>query len=267
MNKFFLLFLFLTYSNTVLFSENLLFNPLNAYVFEPRIGSTINLNNDNLRLDIGASFDLLRFDNEQENIYNAIGTDFFTYTRLRSEPNFKFPVETSDYFFGINYSNKIKIDNLEYASRLRISHISSHLVDGYSNDGIFWQKPFVYSRELIELISTLNIKVNENLDLKPILGGKYIFSTTPDSLTKLNYIIGIDYSYKFNVYMEFIGGIIIQNGENRTNFSIQNGIKISFLKNVGLFIGHYYYNGNSIHGMFYNNFDKINSIGFQIIYN
>ena len=267
MKKFFLLFFFLIYINTTLFSENLLFNPLNAYVFEPRIGSIINLNNDNLRLDIGASFDLIRFENNQENLYNAIGADFFTYTRLRSEPNFKFPVETSDYFFGINYSNKIIINNLEYALRLRISHISSHLVDGFSNDGIFRQKPFIYSRELIELISILKININENFDLKPILGGKYIFSTTPDSLTKLNYIIGLDYSYKFNNYIEFIGGIIIQNGENTTNFSLQNGMKIKFIKNIGLFIGQYYYSGNSIHGMFYNNFDELNSIGFQIIYN
>jgi len=267
MKKFILLLFFLIYINPTLFSENLLFNPLNAYVFEPRIGSIINLNNDNLRLDIGASFDLLKFNNIQKNIYNAIGADFFTNTRLRSEPNFKFPVETSDYFFGINYSNKIKIDNLEYASRFRISHISSHLVDGYSKDGIFWKKPFVYSRELIELISTMKININENLDLKPIIGGKYIFSTTPDSLTKLNYIIGLDYSYKIDNYMEFMGGLVLQNGENRTNFSIQNGLKISFIKNIGLFVGHYYYQGNSIHGMFYNNFDVLNSIGFQIIYN
>ncbi|MDX9790673.1 MAG: hypothetical protein RBT61_07585, partial [Candidatus Kapabacteria bacterium] len=45
---------------TVLNAEEnvLLFKPYTAGIFDPRIGSVINLTDDNLRLDIGASFDL-----------------------------------------------------------------------------------------------------------------------------------------------------------------------------------------------------------------
>lgn len=257
--------LFVSVSSINTFASILTFKPLTAYTFEPRIGSSYNFNDNNLRLDIGASFDLIKF-NEGKDNEMSFGADFFTFTRLRSEDNFKFPVETSDYFFGINYSAKFTIFNEHFESRIRVAHISSHLVDGYSNKGFFFKQPFVYSREFAEAHLASYIYLSNDSYIRPYLGIKEVFSTQPDDITELQGQLGSDILYKLSNNFEISGGLHLANGENTTNFNSQIGMNIKFLQNIGLFLGYYYYSGNSIHGMFYK--DKINysAIGFQIIY-
>ena len=97
-NWYFVFILVLTSASASGF-DKLLFTPLTANVFEPRIGAMYQLSAEKLRLDIGASFDLADL-KLFDGVETRFGTDFFTFTRLRSERGFKFPVETSDYFFG-----------------------------------------------------------------------------------------------------------------------------------------------------------------------
>jgi hypothetical protein len=78
-----------------------------------------------LRLDIGTSRDIYRRHCEDKII--SFGADFFTYTRLRGEKEFHFPVETIDYLFGINAGFKKSKPDSEYGFRFRLSHISAHL--------------------------------------------------------------------------------------------------------------------------------------------
>ena len=63
--------------------------------------------------------------------------------------------------FGINGGFKSTNKNNEWGARLRFSHISAHLVDGYyENETGNWlndRDPFVYSKEFIELISYYKI--------------------------------------------------------------------------------------------------------------
>ena len=76
----------------------------------------------------------------------------FTYTLLRGETDFHFPVDAVDYLFGVNFGYKNNFEkNKEFGARLRISHISAHFVDGHFDgstgnwrDG---QIPRVFSRE------------------------------------------------------------------------------------------------------------------------
>src|SRR5205823_6124554 len=76
---------------------------------EARIGGSREFPGDKLRLDIGASFDMLTLYEPVEQAHHyyyhtqlTLGADFFTWTRLRSTGNFKFPVEAVDYYFGVN---------------------------------------------------------------------------------------------------------------------------------------------------------------------
>ncbi|MBX3043752.1 MAG: DUF1207 domain-containing protein [Candidatus Kapabacteria bacterium] len=243
----------------------LMFKPFTASVFEPRIGSIINTTDENLRLDIGASFDLYRFEINSD-FKMSMGTDFFTFTRLRSEENFKFPVETSDYFFGINSAAVFKAFNQNFTSRFRLAHISSHLVDGYSKDGIFFSEPFVYSREFTDLSIALN-KKSGFIDYRIYSGFMYIFSTTPDDVNNITYYIGADFTKLLSKNIALVGGLDIRNGEvSRTNIAGQLGLNFKFFKDFGIFIGYYKYHGSSMHGMFYKDFDNYDGIGFQIIY-
>ena len=251
---------------TTLFSNNILtFKPLTANVFEPRIGSFYNLNDNNFRLDIGASFDFVKI-NENSPNEMSIGADFFTYTRLRSENNFKFPVETSDYFFGLNYSANLNLFDEQFQTRVRLAHISSHLVDGYSENGIFFKMPFVYSREFFDITLAKYFDYSESNYIRPYIGTKVVFSTQPDDVSIFQGQVGFDLLHKINNFAEISAGLNLANGEDMLNTSSQIGFNIKFIKNVGLFLGYYYYNGNSMHGMFYKEKDNYSAIGFQIIY-
>lgn len=257
------IFLLLITASFAYSDENvLLFKPYTANIFEPRIGSVINLTNENLRLDIGASFDLYRDSAETF----SLGGDFFTYTRLRSENNFKFPVETSDYYFGINSSLKFNLFSKVFQSRLRLAHISSHLVDGYSKEGIFYKLPFVYSREFFDLSVAYPLS-KDNLNHRFYIGSVYVFSTMPSDVNDLIFYAGYDYTKNITNYLQLAGGAEIRTGEkNNTNLALQLGINLKFYKNFGIFAGYYKYSGSSIHGMFYDKTDNYDGIGFQIVY-
>lgn len=137
--------------------QGLLFQPLRANVLEPRVGGLVSVlpsvQRPALRLDIGSSIDVVSFrPGNAASLFSPevrLGAEFFTFTRLRSEVNFRFPVETTDFYFGVNASAKAPVnDNLSLLARLRVAHISAHLVDGYPQ----FQQSFVYSREFVDAV-------------------------------------------------------------------------------------------------------------------
>ena len=71
------------------------FVPTESSIIEARTGVTKYTNNDLLELDIGATIDIVGL--KKKNTTYSFGVDFFTYSNLRSEDNFKFPVDAIDY--------------------------------------------------------------------------------------------------------------------------------------------------------------------------
>lgn len=246
--------------------EGLNFKPFIAYTIEPRLGFINRLNINNVRLDIGASYDLLKFE-PLKFFKMAFGTDFFTYTKLRKENDFKFPVETIDYLFGVNYSLKYaKPDNdFIYSLRIRLSHISAHLVDGFADSNLFKKTPFVYSREFFDISFAFEIDF-----IRFYLSSDFIFHSIPDVFSSINPHIGLDFRYPLSIF-ELIGGYDFKlshiNNESYKAHSAQLGLSYKLSKIISFFLGAYYYNGNSIHGLFYNENDEYFGLGFQFIYN
>ena len=261
----FIVFFLVLSSQSGIAGKDLLFKSLSGNVFEPRIGSFYQMEEKKLRLDIGASFDIFSFlENEKEEY--RLGVDFFTFTRLRTESNFKFPVETSDYFFGINHSAKTTIFGEEFFYRLRLAHISSHLVDGYSKNDIFKKPTFVYSREF----ATLTIAKYFLDGLRGYITLDYVFSMQPDDAEPMIAAIGFDYEKQFNGFLSLIAGyefkMIGFDGTYFGNMSGQIGLLAKSFDFAGLFLGFYSYNGKSMHGMFYYEHDQYLGFGFQIYF-
>jgi hypothetical protein len=262
-----LLFLF-GYQN--IFPQNkLLFTPLSANVFEPRVGAMYQFHDEKLRLDIGTSVDLLELYKNQDTEIR-FGSDFFTYTRLRSEGRMKFPVETSDYFFGVNFSNKFKYKGLDFSSRLRISHISSHLVDGLSNNGVFEKLPYVYSREFFDYVVTADVE-----GFRPYAGVNFVFSTIPKDVNKIIPQLGIEFPVKklSTSTRDFLDIKLAYDfkltGYEQTYLPVHS-VALSFFfptyDNIGISLNLNGYTGPSMHGMFYKKKDRYISAGFQIIF-
>ena len=256
------LFFLLVYS-TYSF-ETLIFKPLTANHLESRVGAFYQPNNEHLRLDIGHSLDLMEV-MDNENCELRVGGDFFILSRLRSEGRFKFPVETSDFFFGLNLSGNVFND---YSFRMRIAHISSHLVDGYTINNDFIQEPFVYSREFVDLIVAYNTKY-----IRPYIGGTAIFSTIPKNVGRFVPQFGFDFKYPLlSNYLDLIGGYDFKllKTNKEIDFIGSNSAQVGLMYNLseytGLSFNFYHYSGNSIHGMFYNTKERYMGYGIQFNY-
>ena len=249
------------------------FEPLIANPYEARIGFIGQPSEERLRMDIGASFDL--FDLGRNSTF---GIDMMTYTRLRSEGRFKFPVETTDYYFGVNSAFTFEVKPifgdvylLQEQLRFRLAHISSHLIDGYTIDNEFITDPFVYSREFLEVIYRVNAFSSETYrKISPYLGINYVFSKIPKEIEPIELITGIEYTEGLyeNIVFEMGYNFSIR-GFDDVYYGVSNaqaGLRYNFSKNRAIFIGIYAHDGLSMHGMFFNQKDSYIGIGTQVYY-
>lgn len=240
-------------------AQALNFKPLLANTFEPRVGTIYECAGRKLRLDICTSLDVKTFDLQNSKL--SIGVDFFTYTRLRSEGKFKFPVETADYFFGVNGAY---VSN-PWSFRFRVAHISSHIVDGMADSVTLKREPFVYSREFFDLVGAYQWK-----NLRFYAGATLLFSMLPKDFLAVQPQVGLDYRYPLTSVIDIVAGYDLKFAGMNSNYypvhSMQAGLNFKTSEDVGIFFGAYGFHGKSIHGMFYNEVDDYLGVGFQVMF-
>lgn len=253
-------------SNIELFPDGLNIQPFTANALEPRVGFLFELNKNELRLDAGSTVDIARMKNDDKTF--SFGADMFTYTLLRGEKDFHFPVDAVDYLFGINFGYKKVNECSEYGLRMRISHISAHFVDGHY-DGIdhMWrngQNPRVYSREFVELMPFYKVK-----DIRVYAGFTYIFHVDPIYIHKDNYQIGFDYFFKNLISDKMTPFVaydfkIIHIDKYTANNSLMLGIKLGHPEGKGMSIYFNYYSGKNIHGEYFDFNDEYSALGINM---
>jgi hypothetical protein len=249
-----------------LFPNKLNIQPFVANFLEPKVGTVFQLGNKELELDIGNSLDIVHLVNDNST-YSA-GTDFFTYTLLRREMNFHFPVDAVDYLFGVNFGYKTILDENELGARIRLSHISAHLVDGRVNkmtgEWLDGRYPRVYSREFVELIPYYRFN-----NIRVYLGYTFIFHIDPANLGKHSFQFGFDYFFNnilsqyFHPFVGYDFKLFKINNYSGNN-SIYAGIKIGTSTGKGLSIYYNYYSGKSIHGEFFEYNENFSALGFNL---
>lgn len=235
------------------FPSGLNIQPFTANFLEPKVGFHYLFDIEKVRIDIGTSHDLVGWQTEKHSY--SLGADFFTYTRARSEANFKFPVETIDYMFGINGGYKFSSAQIELGTRIRFSHISAHLVDGYYNTKTKgWlneREPFVYSKEFVELIGYY-----KTYSIRVYVGFTYNFHIIPENIIKGIIQSGFDYfpdllkTSSFTTFFAYdfkLCGIEKYTGNN----IVTTGIKFGEPTSRGISILVSYFSGKSVHGEFY----------------
>lgn len=254
-------------SKTEYFPGDVNIQPFTANFLEPRAGFVFQMNDNELRLDIGTSMDILQYTMSDGAVVSA-GADLFTYTLLRGEKDFHFPVDAVDYLFGVNAGyRKVNRDD-EYGIRFRLSHISAHMVDGHYDPAIKgWRNgraPMVYSREFLEFIPYYSF---DNLRL--YAGYTYIYHIDPARLGKNVFQAGFDYFLKgvlgnnttpFAAYDLRLAKI----GEYRGNNSVMAGIKFGHANSRGFSLYYTYYSGKSIHGEYHDIDKSYSAVGFNL---
>lgn len=254
--------------------QGLLFQPLRANVLEPRVGGMVSVAPSSerpaLRLDIGNSIDIVSFRSGTASSLLSpevrLGAEFFTFTRLRSEVNFRFPVETTDFYFGVNASAKTPInDKTSLAARLRVAHISAHLVDGFPQ----FQQSFVYSREFVDAVLAVSWALPFGA-VRVYGGATVLFHSIPDNFGSAIPQLGADATIPIPG-IDFISICAGYDLKASTIFgatgivqSAQAGVKFGEKFGHGVLVSAYWYDGKSPHGMFYNQRDSYIGIGFQV---
>ncbi len=248
------------------FPNELNVNPFVANVIEPKLGFMFKTEVNELRLDIGNTVDIALLTTSSGDI--SLGADLFTWTFLRKEENFHFPVDAVDYLFGFNFGFKKSVHDYAFGARLRISHISAHFADGhYEKEKLAWRdrrSPRVYSREFIELMPFYQYK-----NLRMYAGFTYLFNVNPVVADNDLYQLGFDYFRKdlfadnlspFLAYDIKISGSI----KSTPNHSFNTGIKFGKPNGKGLSLYFHYYSGWSIHGQYYDYKEKYSGIGLNL---
>lgn len=257
----------LAQNSIVYFPDNLMIQPFSANQLEPKLGFLFQTGENELRLDIGNSIDILRY-NIDDDFSLSFGADLFTFTLLRGESNFHFPVDAVDYLFGLNFGLLKTNEKYIYGIRFRISHISAHFVDGHFDgtsgtwkDGL---NPRVYSREFIELIPFLKI-----YDIRTYAGFSYLLHIDPSEIKKDNYQLGFDYFIDQAVTDLFIPFIaydlkLIHLDKYTANNSFSAGLKFGKKEGKGLSVYFNYYSGKSIHGEYFDRNIEYSAVGINL---
>ncbi|MFN3345647.1 MAG: DUF1207 domain-containing protein [Chloroherpetonaceae bacterium] len=250
-----------------------LFVPLLADAKEPRIAALINRDNNELSLDIGISLDLVQVSFEQTQV--GFGVDFGTFSELRREWNFKFPVNAADYMFGINMSYRQPLTkSLDLTGRFRLSHISAHLIDGRFVNGTWLEGlfPFTYSREFIALMFALSSEYG-----RIYVGYEWLFNTIPREIASSSYQVGVE-AYYANFPMRVLTPFIAvdfrlvpiwRQALGRTEgyggaTNLQAGVKFNVVGKRGFRVVFNHYGGLDFRGMYLGRYVSEQSIGFLI---
>ena len=254
-------------SETKIFPSDLNIQPFTANFLEPKLGFMFEQNKNELRLNIGNSVDILQKE-ISGNITFSIGADLFTYTLLRGEKDFHFPVDAVDYLFGLNAGIKKEFGENEIGMRFRLSHISAHFVDGHFDwETNYWRdslNPKVYSREFIEIIPYYSLN-----KFRIYGGATYLYHVDPENAGKFIYHLGFDKFFE-NLFYENLHPFVAYDlrfqkiEKYRANNTIQAGIKYGKAQGRGISIHFEYFNGKNIHGEYFGLNEEYSAIGINL---
>jgi hypothetical protein len=249
---------------TTWFPSNFNVRPFTANFLEPKAGFAFQTGGNKIRLDISRSTDIAQINYQNSTL--SFGMDLFTYTRLRAESEFHFPVETIDYLFGVNSAYKIADGDNEYGLRFRLSHISAHFVDGQYDYKInYWRNgrpAIVYTREFVELFPFYGFN-----SLRIYAGFSYLFHRKPLDINREVYNFGFDYYYtNLGTIFPFIAYNFKLDKINKYSGSniLTAGVKFGDYKSRGLSLAISYFAGKSIHGEYYNLNESYTTLGFNL---
>jgi hypothetical protein len=122
----------------------------------------------------------------------AVGAEGLIWSGLEAFKDFRFPVQTADYFFGAYSIFPLPLwgANLDpWRMRFRLGHISSHLVDG--SPSVTAGSSSQFSREFISL-ETLFDETEKNR-FRLSFGIKYVFHQIQDIEQKLQFPAVLDF--------------------------------------------------------------------------
>lgn len=168
---------------------------LTANPQEPRTGLRKEIGSSHLKLDIGASYDLLQLTpgNDTSSVLR-FGAEFFTYALSVSADGLRLQIDAVDGFFGGHflYLHRESTGN-QTALRLRVLHQSAHFLDGHiSIVTKTWRDnraPNPYSRDFGEFCGIRRTRFG-SVDLELFGGVSYATLVRPIDIQRWAFFAG-----------------------------------------------------------------------------
>ena len=213
------------------------------------------LGTSRLKLDIGNSLDFLALADSSGTDILHFGVDFFTYALTTSSEGLRLQVDAVDGYFGGHIALRDRGENSERILRLRLLHLSGHLIDGHWDPALQqWKdgkQPIPYTRDFIELLGAYSF-FGRALALKVYSGFSYTAHERPANLARWGTLHGVELhstglfggvlGKPFTLYLAdhlSVSGIPTYYGTN----NLESGAKFGAWEGAGIKLYVSYYDG------------------------
>lgn len=243
----------------------LLTAPLRASLQEPRVGLCKDTRTSRLKVDIGASVDMLEFRATADSTdIIRLGIDFFTYALSTNSEGLRLQIDAVDGFFGghVTYVSTLETSS-RFTLRLRLLHLSAHFLDGHFNNSTqSWKDgraPIPFTRDFGELLGMYDFR--GSLVSGRVYGGfSYATLIRPTEIKRIEGHGGVElhtpelassvFGRPFNLYIAYnmtLRGIPSYVATHHTEL----GMKFGEWSSTGLRIFLSYYNGLDVFSQYY----------------
>lgn len=256
--------------------DSLHFLPLRGNPQEAKMGVLWFPSNNNLKVDIGNSIDILGFYYPSSNTKITVGTEFMAYGLVTSYQQHQLQIDALDGFFGGNLTYSKKYEKNIMYSRFRFIHHSAHLADGhwdsYEGKWMDSEVPIGFGRDYFELLIGMHQSDNF-LSYRYYGSGSYSITqfTRHKPLSRLSGGLGIEAhkpSFPGNILGQksnlfFTGHLnIIKTSSILINQTYLAGIKFGEWDGKGILFYFSYYSGGDIFSQFFT--ERVNRFGFGL---
>lgn len=260
---------------TVIFLPGKLITPpLTASHTEPRVGLRKEVGSSRMKVDIGASVEMLEFRPHVDSTQRLrIGIDFFTYALSTSSEGLRLQIDAVDGFFGghVTYVNDCAPDGRAIV-RLRLLHLSAHFLDGhFSTSNQTWKEnraPIPFTRDYGELLFAYEFG-NQTTRYKPYAGFSYATLIRPTDIGRIELHAGIEFRVQTGIlFSEPLNLYVSQYLTFRSlgtyigTKTTEAGMKLGNWDSTGLKIYVSYFNGLDPFGQYYDVRRENVGIGF-----
>ncbi len=254
-----------------------LFKPIVANPQEPRVGVRKEMGSSRLKLDIGSMLDFVQIPLNAGGTTNLrIGADFFTYALTTSAEGLRLQVDAVDGFFGGHIVMRADRESSSLALRLRLMHLSAHLIDGhFDNTTGQWkngQLPIPFTKDFGELVAAYSLPLC-SMPLMLYSGLGYATLVRPVDVQRLMSLHGFEIrtadsfatvlGKPFSFYAAYnltLTGVPAYVGTN----VIEAGIKFGRWNEIGVKFYINYVSGLEFFSQYYNVRRSMGGIGFTL---
>jgi len=250
-------------SHWALLPERTLFAPLMANHEEPRMGFQQEFGSSTMKVAIGNAVQLFEYRSGSDTV--QCGLLFIAYAQANDYRGYRLKIDAADGFFGLAFSYTT---NSPLSFRLRMIHLSAHLVDGHFNDEtMMWRDnkiPFPFSRNYGEIVAAYSSTIN-SWQCRPYAGVSYAPIIKPKVIRGFSALAGWELhspgtTHAYVAHHFSILGTPTYIGSN----TVETGIKFGGPSGRGLRVFLVYYNGWDNFCEYYNERKEFVGAGFAV---